>query len=228
MNLNKLKSFIGDYKNYLASEDNRGHLYKWESLRYFQTHWATEAEDLEGMYRQSLNNTTNRRQWVGKDFFPKEMMLKFIKTEPEYVRLAFRDLFNESKDVAGRVDRFIFYCEELFSLYRERNSRSREAGHYHHHGVVMMYLAHRFPEKYTLYDQRAFMGFLEKVGALNPPPSHDIGRFVKLTRTLKNFLDKDPDIQELSEARLDNRHYNGPNLLTVHELMMVIQASSLS
>ncbi len=221
MNLKKLQDKISQYKTYLESENCHRELYKWESIKYFQEHWNTEADDLHAMYNASLNNLTSRRQWKGRDFFPKEMMLKFIKAEPEYVRLAFRDLFNESKGVDGRVDRFLFYCEELLKIYKEKFPHAKENDHYHTHKVVMMYLTNRYPENHTLYRFKDFRRFLESVDAKNISSSHDLERYAKVTKTIGTFLNKDEEIISLSNARLEDNHYQGENRLMIHEFLIV-------
>src|SRR5690606_6359721 len=106
------------------------------------------------MYDQSLQNSQSRRLWVGENFFPKEMMLKFTGLQKEYVRLAFRDLFNESKDISGRMDRFIFYCDELLGEYKSVNPKSIENRHFHdeNYHMISLYLAFEFTENYTFYD----------------------------------------------------------------------------
>ncbi len=221
MNLNKLKKCIARYKSFLQSEKNDRFLYVWESLNYFQDNWKTEASDLAEMYDRSLNNTTSRRQWKKEDFFPKEMMLKFIKTEPEYVRLAFRDLFNEDKSLSGRVDRFGYYCEELLKIYLEKNPKGKENDHYHTPEFIMLYVAYRFPEKYTLYDSKSFNYFLEDVEAKNVLAGHDLGRYAKLTKTVNTFLQKDEEIISLIKNRLEDKHYQGINFLSVYEMMLL-------
>lgn len=221
MNLKKIQQRIEDYKSYLKSPKCENELYKWETLKVFQDNWGTEADDLLGMYDRSLENTTSRRQWKNNDFYPKEMMMKFIKTEPEYVRLAFRDLFNDDKGIEGRVNRFVFYCDELLGIYKEKNPLAKENDHYHTPEFVFMYLAYKFPQKYTLYNFNNFKSFLEFVDAKNISASHDFERFVKLTKTLNIFLKKDEEVEYLIQERLDEKHFKEANVLAVHELLML-------
>ena len=50
-------------------------------------------------------------------------MLAIMEWEPDFVRDAFRDLFSEDRDLEGRIQRFVFYINELFNRYRMRNRR---------------------------------------------------------------------------------------------------------
>lgn len=220
MNLKTILSLIDDYKSYLKSPNSDSELYKWETIQHFQANWSTESTDLAAMYDKALNNNDTRRQWKGNDFYPKEMMLNFMQIEPEYVRLALRDLFNNDKEIGARVDRFIFYCNELLNIYLAQHPKAKINAHHHNHEVVMMYLTCRFPQKYTLYNANAFRAFLEKVGAKNISVSHDLERFVKVAKIVHTFLKKDEEIQLLLANRLNENHYQEENLLAVHELMM--------
>lgn len=221
MNLKKILSLIENYKKYLQSRQAEEELYKWESLKNFNENWNTEAEDLAGMYDRSFQNSSSRRQWKGNDFYPKEMMLKLIAAEPEYIRLALRDLFNDNKEIGGRVNRFMFYCDEVLNIYKTKNPKAKENNHYHTHEIVMMYLAFRFPEKYTLYNAAAFVHFLQSVDAKNISASHDLERFTKITKTINIFLKKDGEVQELLSKRLEEgKHFQSENVLAVHELMI--------
>ena len=47
------------------------------------------------------------------------------------VRLMFEDLFNETREVDGRVGRFLFGCDELFRDHRRDHPLSPENDHFH-------------------------------------------------------------------------------------------------
>ena len=108
------------------------------------------------------------------------------------------------------------------NIYQTQNPKAKENDHYHNHEVVMMYLSCRFPSKYTLYDAKAFHAFLETVNAKNISASHDLERFVKVTKVVNTFLKKDEEIQMLLAKRLRKNHYQEENLLAVHELMLLV------
>ena len=81
------------------------------------------------------------------NFFPKEMMLKFIEMAPDFVRNMFRDLFNENKEVENRISRFQFCCDSLLSEYKSKFPLTIENRHFHlENHMISMYLCFRFPE----------------------------------------------------------------------------------
>ena len=52
------------------------------------------------------------------------MMETFWRFDPLTVRLMFDDLFNETREVEGRIGRFLFGCDELLRDYKRANPTS--------------------------------------------------------------------------------------------------------
>ncbi len=217
MQLKLIQAYIESYKAYLKTPAAKENLHLWESQANFQQHWDPAANDWKTMYDQSLQNSQTRRLWKRESYDPKDMMLKFIELQPEYVKQMFHDLYNEEKDIEGRVSRFVFYCDQLLQEYKDAYPHSIENNHYHDddYGMVSVYLAFRFPEKYTLYRKDSFIGFLKKVNAIKVSPANDFERFVKVTRTLASLLRKDEKLLALHAKRFKHSSFFNPesNLL---------------
>lgn len=223
MNLQKIQSYILLFKAYLKSRDAEQSLYKWESLKVFQDNWDLEHPKLGKMYDDSLKNTQTTRLWKGENYAPKQMMLLFANMTPDYVGHCFKDLFDEEKNIADRVDRFIFYCGELLIEYKAQNGLSIENNHYHDYPMIALYLTFCFPEQYTFYNFPTFQKSMLHLGSRNIPKLNDIERFFKISRTLWKFLEKDEEVWALHQKRLyAPRYYKGKSLLLVHEFFQVI------
>ncbi len=219
MQLNKLKHYISLYKSFLEKTTEYDEEYKWESLRNFQNNWDIDAPDFAEMYDQSLQNSVSKRMWTGQNFYPKEMMLKLIKLDTEFVRRMFKDLFNEDKDIEGRVSRFTFGLDELLKDYKKANRTSIENNHFHDHNhIISMYLTFHYPEKYSIFYYSEFRDMMEQLGSVNIPGPYEIDRFFKISRTFYKFLSEDLEIQALQHLKLNPlRHYMGPSLLLSHD-----------
>jgi hypothetical protein len=216
MQLQRIQHFIRAYADWLPTPAAEERLYYWESQQAWQAHWDLEAVDVAAMYDASLQNSRTRRLWKREAYEPKQMMLQFARTEPEFVRSMFRDLFNEDKSVDGRADRFVFYCDQLLEQYRRAHPLAIDTSHYHDDGYEMLslYLAFQFPERYAPYRVPVFLALLRQLGAANIPPVGDFARHVKVIRTLMNFLTKDEEVLDRHRARLgDERYYAGPSAL---------------
>lgn len=223
MQLKLIQHYLREYRKFLTSSAAHERLYAWESQYIFQNDWDAEARDFGDMYDRSLDNSQTRRLWKRENYEPKSRMLEFIALEPDMVRRAFADLFDEEKSVENRVGRFRFYCDDLLQVYKEKYPLSIENRHYHDDNfqMISIYLAFRFPTQYTIYNHEAFTILLQKIGSTDIPQAADFGRFVKVMRTLYNFMQKEPDILQLHQKHLHpKRHYDGESLLVMWDFYL--------
>ncbi len=203
MEVKKLTYYIDQFKQFLKHDRDFHEIYKWESLFCFQENWDIDAPDFGTMYDQSLQNSKTRRLWKQESWTPKEMMLKFCEMQPDFVRSMFAALFNEEKPVETRISKFKFCCEELLKEYKDLKKTSIENNHYHDDfQMIMLYLAFHFPQKYTLYDYSSFSKTIGLFGITDIPGPYDIERFMKLTKIMNTFLQKDEKLLDLQRKRL--------------------------
>mgnify|MGYP001602426139 CR=1 FL=1 len=190
MQLDLLNEYLTKFK-VERSEDKWISFY--EAVDNFQTNWDLQADDLVQMYNTSLHSMHSRRWWNREAFEPKRVMLAFMKLEPDFCKHAFRDLFDETKTIDGRVERFVFYCGELLDLLKESSPKSKIRSHYHdkEYQMPFLYLALKYPHQYAPYDFEGFCQFLGKVGSRQIPPTHDLERYPKVIKTLSNMLNKE-------------------------------------
>jgi len=85
------------------------------------------------LFKRYLKSAEAERQlykWESLQFFQDNWELLFANMTPDYVRHSFKDLLEEEKNIADRVDRFIFYCDEMLTEYKTQNGLSIENNHY--------------------------------------------------------------------------------------------------
>ncbi|MBI5914808.1 MAG: hypothetical protein HY842_05480 [Bacteroidetes bacterium] len=225
MNLQLLNDAVQQYKIYLKTHPQHDPYWTWESQRIFQENWDMEATDFRSMYDRSLQNSHSRRLWKRENYEPKEMMLRFIELNREFVRQIFQDLFNENKEVDGRIGRFVFHCDELLLAWQEAHPRSKENTHFHDetYEMVSLYLAFRYPAQYLPYDFEGFRRLMELLGSRDVPTVNDVGRYFKVMRTLFGFLKKDAKILALHSERIEpRRHFEGETLLVAEDFLRVV------
>jgi hypothetical protein len=224
MNLQKLNDAIAQYANYLRTHPQHDPYLPWESQRIFQQNWDVEALDFRTMFDRSLENSRSRRLWKREHYEPKEMMLHFIEMNREFVRQAFQDLFNENKEVDGRIGRFTFYCDELLAAWHEEHPTSKLNSHYHNdnYQMVSLYLAFRYPAQYLLYDFEGFRRLMELLSSRDIPTVNDLGRYFKVMRTIFTFLKKNEEILALHSKRITpGLHFEGETLLVAWDFLQV-------
>ena len=225
MNLQLLKKQLAAYQSHLQQHPIKASkgLFKWETLKHFQDNWDVDAPDFAAMYDACLQNSSTKRIWRRENYDAKSMMLKFIALQPDFVRYMFKDLFREQNDIVGRVDRFVFHCDELLKEYKDKNPRSVENNHFHDdgYGMVSWYLSLRFPEAYAPHNFEAFRLLLQQLRVRDVPQSSDFGRFCKVARTLYKMMEKEEGLLEMHSQRLDaNAHYLGKSLLIVEDFYL--------
>ena len=222
MRLKDLQDAMAAYREQIQKKDFPEWAFLWETQRIFQENWDLAAPDLATMFDRSLESTQTRRLWNRDSFYPKRMMLQFMRQQQDFVRQMFEGLFREDKSIEGRASRFVHYCDELLQDHLERNPQEKVFAHYHddEYQTVFLYLALRWPELYTCYNFEAFKATLKRIGATEIPLTHDLERFVKVSRTLFQFMQKDPELLKAHQKRLDpSRDYLGPSMLMVFEFM---------
>ncbi len=224
MNVQKLKEYISTYKNFLKKDRELKEMYKWETLKIFQKNWDIEAPDFGKMYDACLQNSTTKRLWKKESWFPKEMMMKLIAIDPEFARRMFRSLFDEEKEVAGRISRFKFGADELLADYKKVYKNSIENNHFHDDSSILyFYLTCRFPEKYTFFTYNTFVKTVERLGVLDLPAVYDLERFGKLTNILNTFVKKDTELLELHQSKRNPEiHFTGDSRLIVHDFYQYV------
>jgi hypothetical protein len=186
MQLNLLNELVEDFKVFKKTEEENQWFFYPQIQENFNKHWDLSHQDLASMYNLSLHSMHTRRFWNREAFEPKRVMLEFIKFEPEYVKHAFRDLFDESRNLNSRIERFIFYCDEILDLYKMAFPKSSIKAHYHdkNYEMPLLYLSLKYPDEYIPYDFECLIGFLQKVGSRQIPQTHDLERYYKVTKTI--------------------------------------------
>ena len=144
------------------------------------------------MFDAAFFNTESRRLWQTEQWQPKRIMTLFWRFDPLTVRMMFDDLYNETREVEGRVSRFLFGCDSLLRDYKKAHPTSIENNHYHDgFQMIALYLAFRYPETYAPYSFATFQKAMIRFGAKDIPQANDLARYFKVLRTLMTFLEKD-------------------------------------
>lgn len=137
-----LEKYKEDFNEYWPSEK-----YKWIAVQTFQDNWDVDAPDFVSMLEAALDKADNLLTSV--NCFPKSMIIHFAKMNPEQVRMMFRYLFDESKDLYDRIEYFKKYSNWLLvEFFKEEASKKN---HYQDENTITTYLWLRYPDKYYIY-----------------------------------------------------------------------------
>ena len=132
------------YKKYFPNHF-KDEKYKWEAIQHFQKHWDIQAPNFKEMLEESLAKTYNLL--ASGYFYAKAMLLEFAEADPEAVRAAFMDLYDEAKDLEERVEAFWAFAED----WKANRNLDGWKNHYQNTNAISTYLWLRYPDKYYIY-----------------------------------------------------------------------------
>ncbi len=179
----RLKEALRQYKKDFVATHWNEEKYKWEAVKCFQDNWDIHAADFGDMLSQSLSKTSNLL--ASTNNFPAGMIIEFAHAAPEKVRAMYMDLFDESKDVFGRIESFKKQSNILLKKYK-----STAKQHYQHENAITTYLWLRYPDKYYVYK------YSEARSVSNKLDSNYKFKKGSYTDNLKSFYDFYNEIRE--------------------------------
>lgn len=212
IDLEKLKQILNGYKAYFPNHwsDEK---YKWEAVKHFQTHWDIEAENFGDMFKQATDRTYNLL--ASGYAYPRAMITNFAKADDEAVRQMFRDLFDESRDLAERVATFQNATEDIRVKYDDGTWRS----HYQNTNAISTYLWLMYPDKYYIYKYEILRDVATELSAAYKPKRNGsvesmIGGFAMYDEICA-AIQQDEEIRKLLADALTDSCYSDPKMKTV-------------
>lgn len=219
INKAKFDSFCQDYEVFLKAKQESDFLL-WECQANWQKTWDIEELDFKYAYDTSLKSMISVRLWKHDAYFPKEMMLRFIELDKEFARSIFRDLFDEAKDIDGRISRFVFHCDMFLEELRKKDMKADS----HYHADLFMpslYLSFRYPEHYAPYQFEVFSKFMDIMGARKIPVTNDIGRYFKVMRVVHKLLSSQEHITStLDQGLSEVKSYKSKSLMMAYDFAL--------
>lgn len=210
----KLKPILESYKDhfleYWAGENNEK--YKWEAVYHFQKNWNIDAEDFEAMIRQALNKTYNLL--ASGYAYPREMIFNFAKADAEATRNLFKNLFDESIDLAKRIDAFLAASEEIRIKYDDGTWKN----HYQNTNAITTYLWLRYPDKYYIYKYETYRELAKELSANYKPKKNGSAEAVidgfKMFDEICEVIKSDLELVNMIKTALTSECYSDPEFRT--------------
>jgi 5-methylcytosine-specific restriction protein B len=131
------------------------------------------------------------------------------------VRQMFRDLYDESHDLAERVDAFRIASEEIRVKYDDGTWRN----HYQNTNAISVYLWLRYPEKYYIYKYEIYRDVAAELNSEYRPKRNGsvdslIGGF-KMYDEVCKIVSEDAEVVEMFRLAVSDTCYPDPKLRTV-------------
>ena len=211
IDLERLKPILEGYKAYFPShwDDEK---YKWEAIKHFQDHWNIDAENFGDMFKQATDKTFNLL--ASGYAYPRGMITNFAKADDDATRAMFIALFDESQDLAARVDAFQTTSEELRAKYDDGTWRN----HYQNTNAISTYLWLRYPDKYYIYKYELFRAVAKELSSdYMPKRNGSVESLIGGNQMYDEICDAikaDPDIRKMIESALVPSCYSDPEMRT--------------
>lgn len=212
IDLEKLKPILEGYKAYFPShwDDEK---YKWEAVKHFQDHWNIDAENFGDMFKIATDKTSNLL--ASGYAYPRGMITNFAKADDEATRTMFRNLYDESQDLAARVDAFKTTSEEMRSKYDDGTWRN----HYQNTNAISTYLWLMYPDKYYIYKYELFRAAAKELESEYMPKRNGsveslIGGY-QMYDEICEAIKKDADLADMMHKAMFSTCYPDPKLKTL-------------
>lgn len=208
----KLRPILAGYKAYFPSHWD-DEIYKWEAIKHFQDHWNIEAENFGEMFKEATDKTFNLL--ASGYAYPRGMMINFAKADDAAARQMFRDLYDESRDLAERVDAFQAASEAIRAKYDDGTWRN----HYQNTNAISVYLWLRYPEKYYIYKYEIYRDVAAELNSEYRPKRNGsvdslIGGF-KMYDEVCKVISEDAEVTEMFRSAVTDTCYPDPQMRTV-------------
>lgn len=210
----RLKNILVRYKRDFVAKRWDSVKYKWEAVKWFQDNWDINAPDFAEMLEISLDKTFGLL--ASNNNFPKGMIVGFAKAAPEEVRAMFIALFDESREVYGRISEFKQRSDDLLKRYG-----NGAALHFQYDDAVSTYLWLRYPDKYYIFSKDDIKAVSGKLGAdirfwgKESGFGDDFRSFLRLCGKINAALKEDTELVNLLQSQLTDTCYPDPELKTL-------------
>lgn len=204
----KFDQVLPQFTAYLSSPKLECDFLLFEISKSWIENWDIDLLDFKNMYTNSLKSSISNRLWNTTGYQPKEIMLQLIDYDKEYIRLAFSDLYDESKTVDGRMQRFMHNMQQIFNNY-EKELRIKKINHHQQDmQVISVYLMMNDPLKYMYWNEDLFTQAMTKLGARSVPTVVGIESYHKVSSMITRFLYDSDACTKALKTRLSERKIN--------------------
>ena len=210
-NEEKLRKLISSYKSDFHKYINQ-ELYKWRAVKHFQKYWNIDAEDFKAMLESALGFKDDNLL-AGSMYFPKKMLYRFCEIDNLEVKQMFINLFDETIDLAERINSFISSSDELLKSFDLTKQ------HYQDLRAISTYLWLMYPDKYYIYKSDCITSLANKIDVVYKKQNKIKGQNVVNVYTIYDLVAEalkcDEELQNMLKEALTDDCYNDPESRTL-------------
>lgn len=212
---------INEQKNIYLRQLKSGHVYPDSLFRRCVKVWQ-ENFDISEMHLApildvALKNEISGRLWGGENHSIKSGLKMLAESNPDLFWTAMKDLFNENKELNLRSNRFLHHCDIM--LDEIATPANRINTHHQNYYSVSLLLSFHYPDRYCLFNYKAFEKFANTIGVMNLPVDSDLERYYKIMKAVTTIISKDEAFMNTYYGKLEEGIYMGPTPDLAYDLM---------
>ena len=209
INYDKLQNIVAEYKQNFEKHwsDEK---YKWIAVKHFQDNWDIKALDFVEMFANATEMAGNLL--TSAMFFPRGMVLKYAKIEPETVRSLFIKLFDEKYSVTERISQFKNGMDGL------KQRINPNENHYNQANAISTYLWLRYPEKYYIFkysEMKEIIKLLDPKTTFKKGSDSAVAVAFKIYDEICDYIQKDNELKSMLNNVLTDNCYPDKQLKTL-------------
>ncbi|MDP3358319.1 MAG: AAA family ATPase [Lutibacter sp.] len=198
---------IEKYKVRISATKLENEIYKWKLVNEYKGRPNTDATD----FFKEINslNFENLIYQLGSG------VLKHLAREkPEELRLLFKNLFDEKKDLTARVKYFNTKTLELYRSFEGKFS------HHQDERSIAGYLTYHNPEKYTFYKFSFYKKFCNLLGIKEAKKNEKYPHYLELlNQFIEDYIKPDNELIELVKSLIPQFYDGTNNLLVAQDIL---------
>ncbi len=205
MNQALIQQYIAQYKRQFTHIHHE-EIYKWQAVQHFKKVWDQDEKDFALMLTNALSKASNLLD--SRLYYPRIILIESAEAEPELVRAAFSDLYNESIALQERIETFRKRIKNIFSAIKPNKK------HYQDDRAILVYLSLQYPDTHYFYKFGVLKAVCEKVEHDYTPIGGrftNIDAFYDICSTLKQYIISDPDLLRYHFDRLSENNWPDTN-----------------
>lgn len=200
---NRIDSLLSDYRNHILQTKLEDELYKWRLIEKYKGRPDLEAADFKA---EILNIKYANLVYQLAPSVAKQI----VEERPEEYRQAYRELFDENRTIAERVNTFESNVRRVYEQIRTKDSFST----YHDERMISAILTVKYPERYTFYKDSFYRKFCNLLDVPIAKAGAKLVHYLELVKKFtSDYLLKDKETIALVDSFLTSDCYSDPSRL---------------
>lgn len=213
INEEKLNAVLEGYKPYFQTRWVGGEDFKNKAISHFHTHWDENAEDFGKMFEEATAKTYSLLD--SQNVYPRRTILNFAKADDNAVRRMFADLYDESVDLAARVDAFLQESKRLLEQY----GNGKWKKDHQNTNTVSTYLWLMYPDKYYIYKFTEYRDAAKELESDYIPKRNGSAKTMidgfGMYDEIRSIIKERSDIVDMYRSTQTDGYYKDPELITL-------------